>query len=150
MEEYRAVRKHFISLWLMSFPVSWQFPSAIPTCQRITGRPAHVSVLLSSPTQGHSFALYLMQLVWCFSDIPSCCHHYTHSYSCALCSHCSISYFNVRSIFIPRYKIHSIKKTKKQEKTKNKTKLSLLSPVLSSPVAADECQSPAGSFPWPV
>lgn len=57
-----------------------------------------------------------MQLVWCFSDIPSCCHHDTHSYSCALCSHCSISYFNVRSIFIPRYKIHSIKKNKKARK----------------------------------
>lgn len=77
-------------------------PAALPTCQCITAKLTHASVLLSSPTQGNSGALYLMRLVWCFSDMPSCWHHYTHSYSRALCSRCPISYFNVRSIFIPR------------------------------------------------
>lgn len=71
------------------------------SCLASVSTPTHASVLLSSRTQGNSCALYLMQMVWCFADIPSRCHHYTYSYSCTVCSHCPISYFNVRSIFIP-------------------------------------------------
>lgn len=43
---------HVVSCWL------GLFPSAL--CQCTTARPTHASLLLSSPTLGHSGALYLM------------------------------------------------------------------------------------------
>lgn len=86
-----------------------------PSSYRCITKPTHASALLSSPTGGCSCALYLMRLVWCFSDMPSCCHHNTHSYSCALCSHRPISYFHVRSIFIPRKRYIPLKKNKKKQ-----------------------------------
>lgn len=39
------------------------FPQLSPSCQSIAANLTHASVLLSSPTQGRSCALYLMRLV---------------------------------------------------------------------------------------
>lgn len=69
----------------MFLPVCWKvFPTAFPPLPSTRAKPTHALVVLSSPTQGNSCALYLMLLVWCFPNMPSCCHHCTHSYSCAL------------------------------------------------------------------
>lgn len=62
--------------------------------------PTHASVLLSSPTQGQRW----------FSDMPSCFHHSSPISSCAPCRHCPVSYFDVRSIFIPQRRYIPLKK----------------------------------------
>lgn len=77
------------------------FPNA---CLCITVDPTHASVLLSSPTQGHSGALYLSRPAWCFSNMPSCFHHSTVQFLIP-----TEFYFHTSKRYIP------LKKTKKKK-----------------------------------